>query len=339
MVEKMKILSYIYYFITSFRNFLYDKGLLPIYHVKGVEIICIGNISVGGTGKTPAVQFFVKKLQKMGKNVAVVSRGYRGKRKNEPCLVSDGRVIFASPQESGDEPYIHALNLNVPIIVSKNRYHACLFARKHFYVDTIVLDDGFQHRKLARNWDVVLVDATNPFGGRYLLPWGTLRESFKNGAKRAEEFIITKSDLVSEREVEKIKKYLKSSFHKEISIAKHGVHSLRDMAGNLKPLFWIQGKRVLIFSGLANPLNFEKTVLALEPSYIERIDFMDHHNFKEKDLLRIQRRAEQMEADYILTTEKDFVKFPKHLDIPNLYVLKIEFTMLEDHSLKTWRLI
>src|SRR3712207_7027267 len=91
----MKILSYIYYLITSFRNFLYDKGLLPIYHVKGVEIICIGNISVGGTGKTPAVQFFVKKLQKMGKNVAVVSRGYRGKRKNETYLVSDGRVIFA----------------------------------------------------------------------------------------------------------------------------------------------------------------------------------------------------------------------------------------------------
>lgn len=80
-------------------------------------------------------------------------------------------------------------------------------------------------------------------------------------------------------------------------------------------------------------------MLALEPSYIERIDFMDHHNFKEKDLLRIERRAEQMEADYILTTEKDFVKFPKHLNIPNLYVLKIEFTMLEDHSLKTWRII
>ena len=330
----MRILSFIYYLITSFRNFLYDKGILPAKKVSGVEVICIGNITVGGTGKTPAVQYFTKKLQKMGRKVAVVSRGYRGKRKREPLLVSDGREIFATTRESGDEPFIHALNLKVPVIVSSNRYKGCLFAKKHFGVDTIVLDDGFQHRKLSRDRDIVLIDATNPFGWGELLPKGMLREDFKKAAKRASEFIITKSDLVSDREVERIKKYLRKKLEKEVSTAKHGVTSLCDLKGNPKPLFWIKGKRVLLFSGLANPLNFEKTVISLEPSYIERVDFMDHHNFKKRDIELIQKRADSMQASFIITTEKDLVKVPRDLNIENLFVLKIEFTVLEDNSLK-----
>ena len=110
----MRILSFIYLLITTIRNFLYDEKILPINRVPNVEVICIGNISVGGTGKTPAVHFFVKKLLARGRKVAVISRGYKGKRKRDPMLVSDGMVIFASSQESGDEPYIHALNLKVP---------------------------------------------------------------------------------------------------------------------------------------------------------------------------------------------------------------------------------
>lgn len=330
----MKILAYIYYLITNFRNFLYDNKILPIHRLDDVEIFCIGNISVGGTGKTPAVHFYVKNLLEMGKKVAVVSRGYKGKRKREPLLVSDGMVIFSTSQESGDEPYIHALNLKVPVIVGANRYKACKFAKKHFDVDTIVLDDGFQHRKLFRNYDVVLIDATNPFGSKNLLPLGLLREDFKKAARRAKEFIITKADLVNERDVNRIKNYLKRKFEKEVSVAKHGVHNLCDVDGNMKPLFWVKDKRVLIFSGLANPLNFEKTVISLKPSYIERIDFKDHHSFKPKDIALIRKRAEKIDADYVLTTEKDFVKLPENMKINNLLILKIKFTMLEDNTLK-----
>ncbi|MGL4969480.1 MAG: tetraacyldisaccharide 4'-kinase, partial [Fusobacteriaceae bacterium] len=112
----MEILAFIYYVVTRIRNILYDRKILKIREIPNLEIFCVGNITVGGTGKTPAVQFFVKKLEKMGKKVAVVSRGYKGKRKNDPLLVSDGIKIFASPKESGDEPYIHALNLKSPII-------------------------------------------------------------------------------------------------------------------------------------------------------------------------------------------------------------------------------
>lgn len=330
----MKILSYIYLLITTFRNFLYDKKILKIKRINDVEIFCIGNITVGGTGKTPAVHFFTKKLISMGRKVAIVSRGYKGKRKREPLLVSDGMVIFATSRESGDEPYIHALNLKVPVIVGANRYKACSFAKKHYDIDTIILDDGFQHRKLYRDYDIVLVDSTNPFGGGALLPFGLLREDFKKAAKRAKEFIITKADLVNEREVNRIKNYLKKKFVKEVSVAKHGVSKLCDMKGNMKPLFWIKNKRILIFSGLANPLNFEKTMISLEPSYIERLDFKDHHNFKTKDIALIKKKAEKMEADYIVTTEKDLVKLPFNINIPNLFVLKIEFTMLEDNTLK-----
>jgi len=330
----MKILACIYYAITSLRNFLYNVKILPIESVEGVEIVCVGNITVGGTGKTPAVQYFTKRFQEMGKKVAVISRGYRGKRKREPLLVSDGRIIFATVKESGDEPYLHALSLNVPIIVSGNRYKACLFAKKHFGVDTIILDDGFQHRKLKRNRDIVLIDATNPFGYRELLPKGRLREDFRKAVERASEFIITKSDLTSEREVNVIKRYLKMKIKKEVSLAKHGVVSLCDMHGNPKPLFWLKEKRVLLFSGLANPLNFEKTVISLNPSYIERIDFIDHHKLKLKDLEMIKKRAESINASFILTTEKDLVKMPEGYQMDNLLVLKIEFMLTEDNALK-----
>ena len=331
----MRILAYIYYLITSFRNFLYDKRILPIRKVEGVEIICIGNITVGGTGKTPAVQYFVKRLQKMGRKVAVVSRGYRGKRKREPLLVSDGYQIFATPKESGDETFMHAfLNLKVPIIVSSNRYKACLFAKNTLKLILLFLMMVSNIESFIVTGILFFIDATNPFGWGELLPKGMLREDFKKGAKRASEFIITKSDLVSEREVERIKKYLKKKLGKEVSIAKHGVASLCDLHGNQKPLFWIKGKRVLLFSGLANPLNFEKTVISLEPSYIERVDFMDHHNFKKKDIELIQRRADSMKAAFIIMTEKDLVKLPLDMDLENFFVLKIEFTILEDNCLK-----
>ena len=333
----MKLLSYIYYLITSLRNWLYDKKILKINKIEDLFVICIGNITVGGTGKTPAVQYFAKKLHEQGRNVVVVSRGYRGKRKIDPLVVSDGEKILVSPKESGDEPYSHALNLKVPVVVGRSRYEAAKLAKKVFNADTILLDDGFQHRKFFRNWDIVLIDATNPFGWRALLPKGTLREKFDTGAKRASEFIITKSDLIPQRDLRQLKRFLKDRYKKPVSVAVHGIKALYDMEGNMKPLFWVKGKRVLLFSGLANPLNFEKTVISLDPAYIERVDFLDHHSFTQKDLDLIQKRAEDMKAEYIITTEKDMVKLPKNLKINKLFVLKIEFDILEDNTLECLR--
>lgn len=332
MVKRMRLLSVLYDGITRIRNFLYDKKILSIHSVEGVELICIGNIAVGGTGKTPAVQFFVKKLVSHGKKVAIVSRGYGGKRKEDPCVVSDGNHIFVSPQESGDEPYIHALNMKVPVVVGRDRYQACLLAKEKFQVDTIVLDDGFQHRRLARNRDIVLIDATNPFGGG-LLPWGCLRENFARAAKRASEFILTKADLVEEEKRKEIKSYLEKNFHKKVSMAKHGASSLEELQGKREDLSFLQGKKLVLFSGLANPENFEKTALSLGALVVKRMDYRDHYDFQEKDLQEALQEMQKSKADCILTTEKDFVKFPKNLKIPNIYILKIEFVMLEDNTL------
>ncbi len=328
----MELLAYLYHLITDFRNRLYDKKILKSKKIDDLEIFCVGNITVGGTGKTPTVQYLVQKFVNEGRKVAIVSRGYRGKRKKDPMIVSDGKNIFASSKESGDEPLLHALNTKVPIIVGKNRYLACLMAKKHFDIDTIVLDDGYQHRKLERDYNIVLIDATNPFGSGRLLPLGTLREDLKQ-LKRAHEFIITKADLVDDREIKKIKKYL-SRYKKNISVAKYDVVSLKNLKGERKPLFWVNKKRVLLFSGLANPLNFEKTVISLMPLATERMDFLDHYNFKERDFKKILKRANDMEADFIITTEKDIVKLPKDLEMPRTYVLKVELTMLEDNLFK-----
>ena len=193
----MKFLSLIYGFAIFIRNKLYDWKILKIREVENVEIICIGNIVAGGSGKTPAVQYFVKKYLDEGKKVGVLSRGYKGKRNKEPMLVTDGKEIFATPLESGDEAYLHALNLKVPVVVSKNRYEGAVYLRDNCKVDIIVMDDGFQHRKLKKNRNIILIDATNPFGGDEYLPKGRLRESVSS-LKRADEIIITKSNYVKE---------------------------------------------------------------------------------------------------------------------------------------------
>lgn len=329
----MKFLSYLYFLITSFRNFLYDKKILKIKRIEDLFVICIGNITVGGTGKTPTVQYFAKKLSDEGRKVAVISRGYRGKRKVDPMVVSDSKNILVTARESGDESYMHAMNLKVPVIVGRDRYEAAKLAKEKFGVDTVILDDGFQHRKFYRDWNIVLVDATNPFGWNNLLPKGTLREDFDKATKRVSEFIITKSDLIPERDLKNLKKLLKEKYKKPVSVARHGIKSLYNIEGDLKPLFWIKGKRVLLFSGLANPLNFEKTVISLNPEYIERMDFLDHHSFKKSDIEAIKKRAEEMKAAYIITTEKDIVKISKNIGIENLYILKIELDIIEDQTL------
>lgn len=328
----MEFLAYLYHLVTSLRNKLYDKGILKSKKIDDLEIFCVGNITVGGTGKTPTVQYLVQRFLDEGRKVAIVSRGYKGKRKKDPMIVADGKNIFVTAKESGDEPILHAMNTKVPIVVGRDRYDACIMAKENFDIDTIVLDDGFQHRKLERDCNIVLIDATNPFGGGRLLPLGTLREDLRQ-LKRADEFIITKADLVEEREIKKIKKYL-SKYKKNISVAKYGVVSFKNLKGDMKPLFWINKKKVLLFSGLANPLNFEKTVISLMPATTERIDFLDHHDFKEKDFEKILKRADEIGADFIITTEKDIVKLPPNLDMPRTYVLKVELTLIEDNLFK-----
>ncbi len=173
----MELLSIIYGFIVFLRNKLFDLNILKSKKVDGVKVICIGNIVAGGTGKTPAVQYFVNEYLRKNMKVGILSRGYKGKRKTDLLLVRDEEKIYCTSRESGDEAFFHAENFKVPVVVSKDRYKGAKFLKENCGVEVIIMDDGFQHRKLLKDENIVLIDATNPFGNNKFLPKGRLRES------------------------------------------------------------------------------------------------------------------------------------------------------------------
>ena len=313
----LKILSLIYGSVIFIRNKLYDLNILKSKKAEGVEVICIGNIVAGGTGKTPAVQYFVKKYLNEGKKVGILSRGYKGKRKEDLLLVRNNKEILATSAESGDEAYLHALNLKVPVAVSKDRYKGAVYLRDVCKVDIIIMDDGFQHRKLTKDKNIILIDATNPFGGNDYLPKGRLRESLES-LKRADELIITKSNYVNSESLEKIKQRL-SKYEKKISIATFSEENFYNMNGEEKELSIVKDKKILIFSSIANPKIFYETVKRLEPSEIEEIKFEDHHLYKSEEIKNISEKGK--DYDYIVTTEKDIVKISEKRD--KLLILKM----------------
>lgn len=325
----MGFLSGIYKLITRFRNYLYDVFFLRVHKIEGVKVVCIGNITAGGTGKTPAVQYFAKKYIEEGYKVAIVSRGYKGKRKRDPFVARDWEQILGTPKTCGDEAMLHSAKLNVPVIVAKNRFEGALLAKKVYKADLVILDDGFQHRRLWRDKDIVLVDATNPFGGDKLLPAGRLREELK-GLNRAKEFIITKADMVSKDEIEAIKLRL-ASYEKPISVAVHGPTKLFNMKEKDVKLDKIRGKKVFLFCALANPEQFKKTVEKFGPKEIEVLTYPDHYMYTKKDYEFIKFKANEVGAQYIISTEKDYIKFKDDFDSDKLFVLAIEFNLLEDN--------
>ncbi len=318
----MKFLSLLYGFAVFIRNKLYDLKFLKTRGVENVEIICIGNIVAGGSGKTPAVQYFVRKYLSEGEKVGVLSRGYKGKRDKDTMLVRNEKEIVAKPSKSGDEAYLHALNLQVPVVVSKDRYEGAVYLRDKCSVDFIIMDDGFQHRKLKKDKNIVLIDATNPFGGGEYLPKGRLRESI-NELKRADEIIITKSNYVKNDVVEMIKGRIKK-YNKPILVAVFKENHFYNVKGEIFELDTIKNKNVLIFSSIANPKTFYDTVKKIGPEKIDEIKFADHHSYSEEEIEEIS--VESRNYDYVVTTEKDIVKVNR--DIENLLVLKMEFEII-----------
>ncbi len=269
-----------------------------------------------------------------------MSRGYKGKRATDLLLVRDEKKIYATPRESGDEAYLHALNFQIPVVVCRNRYEGATFLKEKCGVETIIMDDGFQHRKLRKDKNIILIDATNPFGMDDYLPKGRLRESLE-ALWRADEIIITKSNYVLEGEVGKIKERL-AKYGKPIFVAtfeesyfyklnfenneKFGKMNSENKIGNEKlPLKVIQSKNVLIFSSIANPAVFYQTIKKLNPNNIEEIKFSDHHVYTNEEILEIKEKAKSY--DYVLTTEKDIVKIDENIE--NLLILKMEFKIIE----------
>ncbi len=335
----------IYGFIVFLRNKLFDLNILKSKKVDGVKVICIGNIVAGGTGKTPAVQYFVNEYLKKNMKVGILSRGYKGKRKTDLLLVRDEKKIYCTSKESGDEAFFHAENFKVPVVVSKDRYKGAKFLKENCGVEVIIMDDGFQHRKLLKDENIVLIDATNPFGNGKYLPKGRLRESI-DALNRADEIIITKSNYVKKNEIlkilEKIKKYRKEiffasfesdyfyklNFENDEKFGKINSENNKNFENKKNKISKniIKNKKILIFSSIANPAIFYKTIKNLAPKNVDEIKFSDHHLYSSEDFAEIEKKSKNY--DFIVTTEKDAVKIDKNIE--NLLVLKMKFDLKKD---------
>ncbi|KWT86802.1 tetraacyldisaccharide 4'-kinase [Candidatus Magnetominusculus xianensis] len=322
----MNALQYIYY--SAFRwkkqRALKRRGRLP--H----PVVSIGNLTVGGTGKTPAAVVLAKEAQRRGLTPVILTRGYKGTIKG-PCFVSRGNGPILTAKEGGDEPVLMANRLpGVEIIKGSNRYEAGLLSERG---DFFILDDGFQHWGLHRDVDIVLIDGINPFGSGGLLPTGRLRQPIE-ALKRA-DFIVKTKMLISTKEPytpgylingTAIPPPASSGF---IYGAAHTPSQLLGLDGTTYPLSHISGRRVLAFCAIGNPAGFSQTLFSLGSSLgaeiVQMTAFRDHHYYTDADALKIRKTAEAYRAELILTTEKDLLKLPKIMS--DALALCIDFTI------------
>jgi len=326
----LAVFSVPYGMASRFRLWFYSRGLLKRKSLPGF-VISVGNLTAGGTGKTPAVAMLARWALGKGYRVAILSRGYRGKYNDKVLEVSDGSNIKAGPMETGDEPYLLANKLSrIPLIISKRRYLAGLFAHEKFGCDFFILDDGFQHLELKRDLDIVLIDAENPFGNGHLLPQGPLREPVSQLA-RADAFILTRVGPHGH----KVPDLLTGKFSSTpVFCANHMPSEIVFPCSNEvhEPGF-IKGKPVLGFAGIARPEMFRESLVGLGADVVYFKGFKDHYQFKSDDMQALIQTKKRVGAQYILTTEKDWMRIAS-LDMvfPEAAYLGVEFVLLSDHD-------
>ncbi len=318
------LLSKIYGLIVSLRVFLYQKGILRKHRLKH-PVISVGNLTVGGTGKTPLVGFLAQILKKAGYQPVILSRGYKRSNKNAVLLVSDVREVFCGPEECGDEPYLLARKLEgVPVLVGNSRYQAGRLLEDRYSNLIYLLDDGYQHIQLKRNLNILILDATDPFGGHHLLPAGRLREPTKAIA-RADAIVITRSHMFSETEnlEEQIRRW---NQRVPISYFHHDVTALYDArtGTRFQPRDFL-GSSVIALAAIGSPHVFLHDLEHYQMKISDRFIFRDHHPFSQPELDRVLKRLEEVQARAVVTTEKDAVRLKK-LDFQEgqIFVLQIE---------------
>ncbi len=336
-------LSYLYRLIVQTRQKLYQHGVFR-HHTLGCQVVSVGNLTVGGTGKTPIVEVFARSLARQGRKVAILSRGYKrdepswlqrmGQRVTlrtpmlPPLVVSDGKHLLLDSATSGDEPYMLASNLpNVTVLVDKNRVKAGQYAISKLGCDTLILDDGFQYMKLKHRLDIVLVDRTNPFGNRHLLPRGILREPIRN-IKRAGFIFITKCHGDPPDDLKKALREMNP--HAEISECRHCPRYVQDIfTGERKGLEFLKGLEVAAVSGIAVPKGFEDELVRLGAKVVYHKRYADHHRYRQQEIIDVINKGLSRGAAAVITTEKDAVRFPmlERRDLP-LYFLRVEIELL-----------
>jgi tetraacyldisaccharide 4'-kinase len=336
-------LSKVFQVAVKTRRFLYNVRILRD-STLGVQVIAIGNLTVGGTGKTPVVEKFARELRDQGRNVAILSRGYRSKPAplherilnklllradtTPPRIVSDGRSLLLDSESAGDEPYMLASNLkDVVVLVDKDRVKAGRYAIEKFGCDTLLLDDGFQYWKLrGRRQDIVLVDCQQPFGNERLLPRGTLREPPSHLA-RASTIFITKSDGKTTELRKRIAEL--NSTAGIIECVHHPLYLEDVFTGQRHDLNMIKGRKVASLSGIAQPESFEHNLISSGSELVYSKRFADHHRFTQQEVLNAINRSKKRQAEMIITTQKDAVRFPKidRRDLP-IFFMRVEIKIV-----------
>jgi len=328
----LQVISSTYGLGVRARLFLYGTGFL-----RGIRLPCkvisVGNITLGGTGKTPAVEYIARLLKDEGMDVVLLSRGYRGRMERKFGVVSDGQRLLLSLGEAGDEPYMLAERLgDIPILVGRRRDLSGKYASAHFHPHVAILDDGFQHLGVKRDIDILLVDSQTGFGNGHLFPRGPLREPLAQ-LGRADLFLITKvEDLDACGELEE---RIKS--HKKHAIIFHSNYRpdyLNDLnRGERLPVGYIKDKRIAALSGIANPAYFYHLLKLVGAKVEEEITFPDHHVYSRRDIPILKNAM--LRTDCIVTTEKDAAKLRdlSGINFPMLS-LSISLKVMEDDDFR-----
>lgn len=323
-------LSLLYGALTRTRLSLYRRGT---FHTTKLErpVISVGNITTGGTGKTPLVEWVARTLAAKGKKVCILTRGYGRKDPHLQVIVSDGYEVLAAPSEAGDEPFMLATKLKglAAVISSADRIAAGQEAIKDFGTDCFVLDDGFQHLRIARDLNIVTIDATNPWGGGSLLPYGRLRES-PESLSRADCVVITRCDQVSN--VEQLGNEIlrltgdRPIFHSQMRALR--VSPLKNGSDPLAP-----PATVAAFCAVGNSSSFFEQLRKLGHELALEKAFPDHHIYSQDEVDSIVRLARQAGANTLITTAKDAVKLRTLSFALPCYVLEIEISIENGEAL------
>ncbi|GAB6099445.1 tetraacyldisaccharide 4'-kinase [Halanaerocella petrolearia] len=331
-------LAWIYQGIIWMRSKVYDWGLKESTDLSA-PVISVGNITVGGTGKTPVVKMLASKLLESDHQSVILNRGYKGELEEDIGIVSDGQEVLLSAQEAGDEAYMLANNLpSTPIVIGKDRSRTGEFTLQEFGPDFIILDDAFQHWQVERDYDLVVVDATNPFANGYLLPRGRLREPVSS-LQRANCLLLTKADQVTPKRLESIKDKLREiNTTAMIITTRHKPTYLRKIGNQEHKELDLEDQKVLAVSGIGNPQAFEQTLKDLGAQVVDEFRFSDHHTYTKEEVMEIFTTASEQDVDRIITTEKDAVSIDQELIAEinrqqiNLEILGIEIEILDSEE-------
>jgi tetraacyldisaccharide 4'-kinase len=321
--------SRLYGAAVSVRSVLFQRGILASRRLP-VPVISVGNLVVGGTGKTPFVEMLARRLAARGHRVAVILRGYRG-RSRRPAIISDGQTLVLEPPHAADEACLLARRLEgVAVLTGVDRYRVGQLAVERCATEVIVLDDGFQHRRLYRDLDIVLLDAGNPFGYDRLIPSGLLREP-PAGLGRADMVVLAHAEAPVDLDAvrARVRRYAPKA---GVAVAAHRPVELVGLDGDRLAVDRLGGERVLAFCGIANPARFHAMLRRLGGVLVAHRVYPDHHVYSSADLEQVWAAASEAGASMIVTTEKDLVKvlrLPRRRSPAPLYALSIALELIE----------